>query len=101
MHVQMRAESWNGPSKMDVEPQEGGPGNINSAGNKDQQRTYRLRSRMANYFKRYTQLFSEHRNRHAAWAAIVVMISQQLCGVNILGKPIRYPQHNSEMRIAN
>ncbi|KAL8866824.1 MAG: hypothetical protein Q9174_006060 [Haloplaca sp. 1 TL-2023] len=41
-------------------------------------------SRMGRYFSRFEQLFSIPRIRRATLAAFVVMIAQQLCGINIM-----------------
>lgn len=41
-------------------------------------------TRSINYFQKFGQLFSNKRISRATLAAVVVMISQQLCGVNVL-----------------
>ncbi|KAJ5605578.1 hypothetical protein N7510_008359 [Penicillium lagena] len=43
-----------------------------------------LVNRTSNYFKRFTELFTIPRNRRAVVASFVVMMSQQMCGVNII-----------------
>lgn len=40
--------------------------------------------RSINYFQKFGQLFTNKRIRRATVAAVVVMVSQQLCGVNVL-----------------
>jgi hypothetical protein len=37
------------------------------------------------YFTRLTDLFTVPRIRHATWASGMVMIAQQMCGINIIG----------------
>jgi hypothetical protein len=39
------------------------------------------------FFKRMNQLFNDDRSRRALVCASTAMISQQLCGVNTIGKP--------------
>lgn len=36
------------------------------------------------YMKRFMQLFSQRRNASAVWASSVIMLGQQLCGINII-----------------
>jgi MFS family permease len=45
---------------------------------------FQRRIRKTNYFTRFWQLFRDKRTRRATVAALVVMIGQQLCGVNVL-----------------
>jgi len=45
---------------------------------------FQRRIRETNYFIRLWQLFRDKRTRRATIAALVVMIGQQLCGVNVL-----------------
>lgn len=44
--------------------------------------------RNAGFWRRVGQLWSVKRNRRALWASFVVMISQQLCGVNVIGSSL-------------
>jgi hypothetical protein len=66
-----------------------GVGNNNPASGAEIQRTGRWRrfwQGLPAYWMRFWQLFSIPRIRHATVAAFVVMISQQLCGVNVIGE---------------
>lgn len=45
---------------------------------------FQRRIRRTNYFTRLWQLFRDRRTRRATLAAFVVMIGQQLCGINVL-----------------
>ena len=45
---------------------------------------FQRRIRKTNYFTRFWQLFRDKRTSRATVAALVVMIGQQLCGVNVL-----------------
>jgi len=45
---------------------------------------FQRRIRKTNYFTRFWQLFRDKRTRRATVAAFVVMIGQQLCGVNVV-----------------
>ncbi|KAK4507915.1 hypothetical protein PRZ48_001650 [Zasmidium cellare] len=56
-------------------------------GNTTSTRTLRSRfgpTHSINYFQKFGQLFTNKRIRRATVAAVVVMVSQQLCGVNVL-----------------
>ncbi|KAI9767074.1 MAG: hypothetical protein M1839_004631 [Geoglossum umbratile] len=64
-----------------------GVGNNNPARDVEIQRTghwRRFSQGFSAYWMRFWQLFSIPRIRHATVAAFVVMISQQLCGVNVI-----------------
>jgi len=45
---------------------------------------FQRRIRKTNYFTRFWQLFRDKRTRRATVASLVVMLGQQLCGVNVL-----------------
>ncbi|KAJ7742574.1 sugar transporter-like protein [Mycena metata] len=44
-----------------------------------------LMARGTNYFERFRDLFTVPRIRRATWASGMVMLSQQMCGINIIG----------------
>lgn len=54
-------------------------------------RTSQSRHRVGGFWTKIWQLFSVPRIRRAAVAAFVVMISQQLCGVNVIGIKLYHP----------
>jgi len=73
IHYQVQVERWlfSGETDMDLESQ----GNHNDPFDPELPRT--------GYFKRLANLWLFSRNRRAAVAAMIVMVSQQLSGVNI------------------
>ncbi|KAI9760165.1 MAG: hypothetical protein M1840_002716 [Geoglossum simile] len=97
IHAQIRAEtalySGRQEAHRDVELQKTGDGE--STENGEEQQAYRSPAKATGYWgrflrgfsaywRRFWQLFSVPRIRHATIAAFVVMISQQLCGVNVI-----------------
>ena len=66
-------------------------GDTNTVESQAAPKSYQDLYKESNYFKRYItrcyNLLAIPRVRHATISAFVVMISQQLCGVNIIGEP--------------
>ncbi|KAI9771209.1 MAG: hypothetical protein M1839_002868 [Geoglossum umbratile] len=56
-----------------------------SAKTGEQHQTYQSLAKATRFPERCRQLISVPRIRHATYAAVIVMISQQLCGVNVIG----------------